>query len=70
VLLLRKHHAGVLCVSIPHERSIYIYAYSFQLPGIALARDPAFRCRLEGDSPRPQDMMVRFRPRLRQLTPP
>jgi hypothetical protein len=51
VMLQRKHHAGVLCVSIPHERSIYIYAYSFQLPGIALARDPAFRCRLKATVP-------------------
>ena len=43
VMLQRKHRSGVLCVMSS--------AYLFQLPGIALARDPAFRCRLKATVP-------------------
>ena len=51
VMLQRKHHSGVLCVSIPHSEADMSGAYLFQLPGIALARDPAFRCRLKATVP-------------------
>jgi hypothetical protein len=51
VMLQRKHRSGVLCVSIPHSEAYMSGAYLFQLPGIALARDPAFRCRRRRQSP-------------------
>jgi hypothetical protein len=51
VMLQRKHRSGVLGVSIPHSEACIAGAYLFQLPGIALARDPAFRGRLKATVP-------------------
>src|SRR5215472_6388491 len=58
VMLQRKHHCGVLCVSIPHSEAYMSGRISISIAGYRAGARSGFPLSPEGDTPQPEDMMA------------